>query len=58
MSLNSSITSLAANSYERLADNSVNSLVSSLIAAGNSVSFSIVSINSASVNKFGRAEYL
>ena len=58
MSLNSSITILAANSYERLADKLVNSLVSSLIAAGASVSVSIVSINSASVNKFRKAEYL
>ena len=58
MSLNSSITSLAANSYERLADNSVNSLVSSLIAASASISVSIVSINSASVDKLIKAEYL
>ena len=58
MSLNSSITSLAANSYERLTGNSVSSLVNSLIAAGAFVSVSIVSINSVSVNKFGKAEYL
>ena len=58
MSLNSSITILAANSYERLADKLVSSLVSSLIATGAFVSVSIVSINSVSANKFGKAEYL